>query len=292
MISYEGDYNIIVGPHVDLEQRLEAMDKFGIDIEVLTLTTPGVEREPPERGKRLARIANDELGEIVEKHRDNFTALAVLSMRSPEDAASELERAVKDRGLRGAIIFSNVNGLPLDDARFFKVYESASELGVPLFVHPTSPINHTAMGDFRLVPILGFTVDTSLALLRFAFGGVLNRFPDLKLVAAHSGGVFPFIRGRIEKAFEAYPECREKTTQSPLSYLSKVWLDTVCYDSDVLEFALSFCTPDKTVLGTDFPHQIGDLERSVERVKSIKTLSDEDKEKILGGNAQRLPNFV
>ena len=175
LIHYRGDYNIVVGPHIDLEKRLEAMDRYDVDMQVLTLTTPGVEREEPERGIRLARVVNDAFSEIVEKYPERFTALATLPMQEPRAAVEELERAVGELGLRGVTIFSNVNGKPLDSKEFWPVYEKASKMGVPLFIHPTTPIDEGAMGDYRLVPILGFPLDTSLALLRLVFSGVLKR---------------------------------------------------------------------------------------------------------------------
>jgi predicted TIM-barrel fold metal-dependent hydrolase len=201
--KYTGDYNIVVGPHLVLEDRLRDMKKHGIDMQVLTLTTPGVERESVEQGTRLAKITNDEYGDITERHRDSFTALATLPMQDPAASVEELERAVKDRGLRGAMIFSNVNGQPLDSGQFIPIYEKAASLGVPIFVHPTSPVNTSHMEDYRLVPILGFGVDTALAIFRIVFSGVMEKIPNLKLVATHTGGVFPYLRGRAEIGYHA-----------------------------------------------------------------------------------------
>ena len=254
---------------MNLEDRLEAMKDCGVDMQVITLTTPGVEREEVERGIKLARLTNDEYGDIMERHRNRFVALATLPMQEPQAAVVEFERAVKDRGLRGAMIFSNINGTPLDSEEFFAIYEKAVQLDVPIFIHPTSPINQGAMGDYRLVPIMGFAVDTSLAILRLVFSGFMERLPGLKLVATHTGGVFPYLRGRIEAAYHAYPETRLNTPKPPSEYLKRIWLDTVCYDSDVLASSLAFVGAEKMVMGNDYPHQIGDLEHCVERVKRL-----------------------
>ena len=287
LIHYTGDYNIVVGPHIDLQERLDAMDRHGIDMQVLTLTTPGVEREKPERGIRLARLANDGFGEIVEEHPDRFTALATLPLQAPEAAAAELERAVKECELRGAMLMSNIEGQPLDSERFMPVYERAVKLDVPLYIHPTSPINHAAMEDYRLVPILGFGVDTTLAVLRLVFSGVLKRLPRLKLAASHLGGVYPYLRGRIDTGFHAYPECKVKITEPPSLYLKRVWMDSIIYDEEVFMSAYAFSGPEKIMLGSDFPHQIGDLEHAVDRIKRLN-IDEEEKEKILGGNAAKL----
>lgn len=287
LVEYLGDYNVVVGGHVDLEDRLRDMKRCGVDVQVITLTTPGVERERPERGVRLARLTNDAYGDIMEKHRGAFVALATLPMQDPEAAVAEFERAVRDRGLRGAMVFSNAGGRPLDSREFFPVFEKAVQLDVPIFIHPTSPINHLAMEDYRLVPIMGFGVDTGLAVLRLVFSGVMERLPALKLVAAHTGGVFPYLRGRIEVAYHAYPEARVNISKPPSEYLKRVWLDTVCYDPDVLASSYAFAGPDKMVMGSDYPHQIGDLEHCVGRVKAMN-IGEEEKRKILGENAAKL----
>ncbi len=287
LIHYTGDYNIVVGPHINLKDRLEAMDRCGVDMQVLTLTTPGVERETPERGVKLAELTNDGFGEIIEEHPDHFTAFATLPLQAPEESAEELERAITECGLKGAMLLSNVDGQPLDSERFLPVFEKAVKLDVPLYIHPTSPINDAAMGDYRLVPILGFGVDTTLAVLRLVFSGVMKRLPNLKLVASHLGGVFPYLRGRIETGFKAYPECKIHISEPPSQYLRRVWMDSICYDGDVFMSAYAFSGPDKIMMGSDFPHQIGDLEHAVERIMRLD-IGDEEKEKILGGNAAQL----
>ena len=287
LLKYAGDYNVVVGGHIDLAQRLKDMARCGVDMQVITLTTPGVEREEPELGIRLARLTNDAYGDIMERFPDRFVALATLPMQSPAAATEELERAVKERGLRGAMIFSNVGGKPIDGREFTPVYEKAVQLDVPIFIHPTSPVNTKGMEDYRLVPVMGFGVDTSLAILRLVFSGVMERLPELKLVATHTGGVFPYLRGRIEAAYDAYPETKVNISKPPSEYFRRIWLDTVCYDSDVLGSSFAFWGPGKMVLGSDYPHQIGDLENCVARVRKLK-IEDQQKEEILGGNAAKL----
>jgi aminocarboxymuconate-semialdehyde decarboxylase len=287
LIHYEGDYNIVVGPHVDIEARLKAMDKCGVDVQVLTLTTPSVEREERERGIELARIANDGFRDVVEKYPERFQALAALPLQDPEASAEELERAVKECGLKGGTLMTNVGGLPLDDPGFIPVYEKAVKLDVPLFLHPTSPINSKAMGEYRLVPILGFGVDTSIAVLRLVFSGILKRLPGLKLVASHLGGVYPYLRGRIETGFNAYPECKVNISDSPSKYLKRIWMDSIIYDADVLMSTIAFSGADKIVMGSDHPHQIGDMRNAVGRITGLD-ISDEEKEMILWDNAAEL----
>ena len=287
LIHYEGDDNIVVGPHIDIEERLKAMDRCGIEMHVLTLTTPSVEREVPEKGVKLAELANDGFSQVVEKYPERFQAFAALPLQVPEAAAEELERAVRELGLRGGTLMTNVDGKPLDLDEFMPVYEKAVELDVPLFLHPTSPINSKAMEDYRLVPILGFGVDTSLAVLRLVFSGVLKKLPRLKLIASHLGGVYPYLRGRIEIGFEAYPECKVNIDEPPSTYLKKIWMDSIIYDEDVLMSTLAYSGAEKIVLGSDHPHQIGDMANAVGRIEGLD-ISDEDKERILWKNAAEL----
>ncbi len=287
LVHYEGDYNIVVGPHIDIEERLKGMDKAGIDIHVLTLTTPSVERETPETGKKLAMLANDGYRDIIEKYPDRFTALAALPLQDPVAAAEELERSITELGLRGGTLMSNINGKPLDSKDLSPVFDMAVKHDVPLYIHPTSPINSKAMEDYRLVPILGFGVDTSLAVLRLVFSGTLEKYPKLKLVASHLGGVYPYLRGRIDTGYNAYPECKENISKPPSHYLKRVYTDSIIYDNDVLMSTLAFNGPEMLVLGSDDPHQIGDIEHAVSRINQLE-ISDHDKQLILGENAKKL----
>jgi predicted TIM-barrel fold metal-dependent hydrolase len=143
------------------------------------------------------------------------------------------------------------------------------------------------MEDYRLVPILGFGVDTTLAILRLVFSGILERIPNLKLVATHTGGVFPYLRGRIEIGYNAYPECKVNLSKPPSTFLKEIWLDTVCYDHDVLTSSYAYVGGDKMVLGTDYPHQITDIENAVNRIKALN-ISEDEKRAILGENAIKL----
>jgi len=221
------------------------VDRYGVDMQVLTLTIPGVEREEPKQGIRLAQIANDGFRQIMDKHPDRFTALATLPPQERNAAADELDRAVRECGSRGATLFSDVNSEPLDSERFLPIYEKAVKPDGPLFIHPTSPINQVAVDIYRLVPILGFGVDTTLAVLRLTFSGVMERPPSLKLVVSHLGGVFPHLRGRIDTGFQAYPECRTNISEFPSQYLRQIWIDSICYDRNVFMSAYKFSGPEK-----------------------------------------------
>jgi len=284
IIKYEGDYNVVVKSHIDVLERIKVMDKCGIDMQILTLTTPGVEREPVDRGVKLAKIVNDSFSEIVERYPDRFRALAILPLQSPDIAVEEFRRAVLDLGLNGAIIFSNINGRPLDSKDFWPLYGEAEKLGFPLFIHPTSPVNLKFMEDYRIVPMFGFPVDTSLAVLRLILSGVIEKFPSLKIVVAHLGGVLPYIIGRIDTCIQAYPEAKKVIDKPASAYLKNMYFDSICYNNNILRFSCDFLGADKIMLGTDFPHQITDIENAVWRVKQLG-IGELEERMILGENA-------
>ncbi|MEM1549718.1 MAG: amidohydrolase family protein [Candidatus Methanomethylicia archaeon] len=287
IINYKGDYNVVVKSHIDVIERLKVMDKFKIDMQILTLTTPGIDFVNVKLSIELARIVNDSFSKIVERFPDRFRALAVLPMQDPESSIEELKRAIIDLGLNGVMIFSNVNGKPLDNSDFWTVYAEAARLNVPIFIHPTSPLNLKYMEDYRIVPMFGFPMDTSLAILRLVLSGVLDRYDSLKIVASHTGGVLPYLIGRIDMCFKMYPESKQNISNSPSYYFKNIYVDSICYDSRILEFACRMLGSEKIMLGTDYPHQITDIEYAIERITKLN-ISSGEKEGILSGNALKL----
>jgi aminocarboxymuconate-semialdehyde decarboxylase len=288
VVHYAGDYNIVADGHISVEARLRDMDAAGMDLAVLSFTTPGVHVEAPARGIRLARLVNDAYAALVRAHPDRFSALATLPLQAPEAAADELERAVIRLGLPGAMVFSNVNGRPLDSPEFRPVFERAARLGVPLMVHPTTPIfGTTGVNDYRLVAILGFLFDTTIAACRLVFSGLFEAYPRLQLVLAHLGGTLPYVAERADRAWAVYPELRPLISQPPTALFKNFYYDTVNFDLAALELALKFAGPDRLLLGSDYPHQVGDMTRAVETVSGLAA-AEEVRRAILGDNAARL----
>ncbi|MFQ5977755.1 MAG: amidohydrolase family protein [Candidatus Heimdallarchaeota archaeon] len=286
LIKYAGDFNIVEEAHTHPEVRLREMDRCGIDMQVLSLTTPGLENiESTSDRVALARIVNDAFSTIGEKYPDRFTAFAALPLRDVNSAVSELERAVTTLGLKGGTLFSNVAGKSLDAQEFRPLFEKASQLDVPLFIHPTTPATPDIFLDFRLVPLLGFPFDTTVAITRLVFSGVFEQYPKLKLILAHAGGTMPYLAERIDNGYRAYSECQKHIKKLPSEYLKLAYLDTVLFHPPALICACAFMGPEKLVLGSDYPHQIGNLKQSV---SSIEDLDYAPKEKILEENAARL----
>jgi aminocarboxymuconate-semialdehyde decarboxylase len=282
-IYYPGDYNIAVPGHRDIDYREQVLKDLGVDTQVLTLTTPGTHVETPARAARLAALVNDAFADVIRTKNGRFTALATLPLNDPAASVKELERAMRDLGLRGAMLFSNVNGIGLNDDRFLPLYEAADALGAVLYIHPTHPVGVEAMTDFWLMPLVGFLMDTTLAAAKIVFSGIPERFPRIRWVLCHMGGAIPYLAERLDRGFEAFSECRAHIPRKPSDYLRQFYYDTVNFDPRALELAIAFAGIDRILAGSDYPHQIGSIPKMLQTLESHP-----NREAILGANAQRL----
>ena len=286
-LHYPGDYNIAVPGHRDIAYREEVLAKAGIDKQILSFTTPGTHIETPKRAAELARLVNDAYAKIISERGKHFTALATLPLNDPAASVAEFERATSQLGLRGAMLFSNVNGTALADERFWPLYERASEKKAVLYIHPTDPLGVEAMTDFWLMPLVGFLMDTTLAAAKLTFAGVPRRFPGIRWVLCHLGGAIPFLVERLDRGYEAFKECRSKIDRPPSEYLKHFYYDTVNFNPAALRLAIDFAGIDHIVAGSDYPHQIGSLQKMLQSIDALG-LNETDKAKMLGGNAKGL----
>jgi aminocarboxymuconate-semialdehyde decarboxylase len=287
VLHYPGDYNVVVPGHRDIAFRETVLDKAGVNKQVLTFTTPGTHVESPERAAALARIVNDAYAAIVLERSNRFAALATLPLNDPEASVKEFTRATGDLGFKGAMVFSNVNGISLSDQRFWPLYERADAMGAVIYIHPTHPVGVEAMMDYWLMPLVGFTFDTTLAAAKLVFSGVVERFPGIRWVLAHLGGTIPYLAERLDRGYSAFVECRQNISRSPSTYLKAFYYDTVNFDPRALRLAIDFAGADHLLAGSDYPHQIGSLERMLGSIDELG-LPAATKEAILGGNAERL----
>ncbi len=286
-LHYPGDYNIAVRGHRDIDYREGVLTCAGVDTQVITLTTPGTHVETPPTAARLASLVNDAFAAVVSAKRGRFVALATLPLNDPAASVRELERACRQLGFRGAMVFSNVNGVALSDARFWPVYEAADELGAVLHIHPTSPVGVEAMTDYWLMPLVGFLFDTTLAAAKLVFSGVAERFPRIRWVLSHLGGAIPYLAERLDRGFHAFSECRVNIQRPPSDYLRQFYYDTVNFDPHALQLAVRFAGAGQILAGSDYPHQIGSLEQMLASIRALE-VSEAERAAILGGNAARL----
>jgi aminocarboxymuconate-semialdehyde decarboxylase len=286
-IYYPGDYNIAVPGHRDIDYREQVLIEQGVDTQVLTLTTPGTHVETVATAARFAALVNDAFAEIVNAKRGRFTALATLPLNDPAASVAELRRACGQLGFRGAMLFSNVNGVGLDDERFWPLYETANELGAVLYIHPTHPVGVEAMTNFWLMPLVGFLMDTTLAAAKLVFHGIPERFPNIQWALCHLGGAIPYLAERLDRGFEAFPECRVHIPRPPSEYLKRFYYDTVNFSVPAVQLAIDFAGADHILAGSDYPHQIGSIPKMCETLCRVN-VAEQDRAAISGGNAARL----
>ncbi len=287
VLHYPGDYNVAVPGHRDIAFREKAIKAAGVDVQVVTLTTPGTHVETPERAAALARLVNDAFAAVARERSAHFTALATLPLNDPAASVKELRRAVEELGLKGAMLFSNVNGVALADARYRPLYEAADALGAVLYIHPTNPVGVEAMTEYWLMPLVGFPFDTTLAAAKLVMSGVAEKFPRIRWVLGHLGGAIPYIAERLDRGYHAFAECRAHIARPPSEYLKRFYYDTVNFDVGALRLAVEFAGADHVLAGSDYPHQIGSMKAMLASIRSLR-LPAADEAKILGGNARRL----
>jgi len=271
----------------DVDERAAEMDARGIDLQILSVTIPNVYAGPQALRRDLARRANDGLAEAVRRHSRRLAALASIPLPDTEAAISEMERAISDLGMVGVIIGSNIAGRYLDDPVFYQLFERAQELDVPVLVHPMPPAVSDATYAPGLVPLLGFVFDTSASVARMVLAGVCERLPRLKLVLGHLGGTLPYLLQRLDNGYRAYPEIRESLPHAPSHYLRRLFYDTVSFSVPSLRCALDTVGADQIVMGSDYPHVIGDAAAAIATIRALE-LPERTVTGILGGTAIRI----
>jgi len=278
-------------------ERIAAMDAAGIDVQVLSISTPGCEQFEPDQGSAVARQANDELAALIAAHPDRFVGLAALAPvpEHPEWAADELRRCVRELGFRGAKINSHIRELFLDDERFGVLLAAAAELSVPIYLHPAVP--HAAMAlpyldyGFELAgPSLGFGAETALHAMRMIHGGVFDRHPSLQIVLGHMGEALPFWLYRLDLAVtrpRAFPGPGPRLSRRPSDYLRANFYFTTSGNfrySAMLPALLEFGT-DRMMFASDYPYE--DMRQAADFVDGVP-LSGPDRDRLNWATASAL----
>jgi len=185
------------------------------------------------------------------------------------------------------MVLANIAGKALTDAAFANIWKEIDRRALPVLVHPSAPPGAKELGlhEFQLTAPIGFTFDTSLAVARCIYDGFLDRFPNLKLIAAHGGGALPYLIGRLDICWDNIPAASAKTKQPPRDYMQRIYVDSVVFRQDVLDMCVSVCGADHVLYGSDYPHTIGDMPGCLSRVDALPS---ETKNKVRGANAQRI----
>jgi aminocarboxymuconate-semialdehyde decarboxylase len=268
-----------------VDDRIADMDRLGVDVQAIS-PSPGQYYyfAPPELGRDCARMVNDGIAKAVADHPSRLVGMGTVPLQNTEMAVAELDRCVNELGLRGVEIGTSVDGRELADETLRPFFAAAEELGVLVFMHPLGFTHGERLAEHYLDNILGNPIESSIALSHLIFSGALEAHPDLKLLVAHGGGYLPGYWGRMDHAYRAREDCRRHISREPSSYLRQVWLDTLVFDTDQLEFLVKTHGADKLCLGSDYPFDMSEPDP----VGFHNGLAADDKARIVGLNAADL----
>jgi aminocarboxymuconate-semialdehyde decarboxylase len=273
-----------------VDQRLREMDAQAVDMEILSIN-PFWYRKDRDTAAKIVAVQNESLAKLSAAHPDRFGAYASLALQFPDLAVQQLETAMKQQGLRGAAIGASVLDDDFSDPKFHPVWAKAEELGAVLFIHPLGvpPLAKRLQGNGWLMNTIGNPLATTIALQHLIFEGTLDRFPDLKIIAAHGGGYLPSYAARSDHVcFVSPTNCNPeiKLKKKPSEYLNQLYYDSIVFTAEGLRHLVAQVGASQVVIGTD--HPIPWEQHPVDHIMATTTLSDDDKLAILGGNAARL----
>ncbi len=272
--------------HFDYDLRIQAMDAGGVDLAIVSLTCPNVFWGDEAASSEAARIVNDSMAAAQVTYPDRIRWLASLPWEYPARAVEELARAC-DAGAVGVMVLANVAGRHLTEEAFQPIWQAIDDRGLPVLVHPAEPPGTPAMEmtNYSLASTVGFMFDTTLAITRMVFSGFLDRFPNLKVIAAHAGATVPYLAGRMDRSWEMTIPGKAALSRPPSEYLRKIYYDAVTYQQEALALCINVGGADKVLYGSDWPHDIGDMEGCLARVEALPA---DQRAAVKNGNAQRI----
>src|SRR5438132_7791325 len=272
-------------------ERIRAMDEQGIDVEALSIN-PYWYKADRDVASQLIKLQNEKLAEACAANPDRFVAFASVALQYPDLAAQQLEDGVKKYGLRGAAIGGSVNGEELSDPKFHPFWAKAEQLGVLVFIHPqgsgvAAEMPGRLKGNGLLENVIGNPLETTIALSHLIFEGTLDRFPGLKICAAHGGGYLPSYAGRSDAGCVTFPErCTKSLKKKPTEYLKQLYFDSMVFTPEGLRHLIAEVGASQIVLGTDYPFPW--TTTSVDHILDTPGLSDADRIAMLGETASKL----
>lgn len=276
---------------VDMEEKLRDLEEMKIAVAVLSHGIPfGPDVLGGQAADDWAERINDNLAEIIERYPGKFVGFGSIGFGDFQRSIAEVDRCVKELGFKGIQVFSNISNALLDSRKFIPVLKHIGALGVPIHLHPAVPLNRVGLDTASQFLGLGFPFDTSLSTIRLIQSGLLDEAPDLRLIVAHAGGILPYLWGRIETYNGFSPPVTESHhLRHPIAhYLSKLYVDTVCYHVEALQCCYEMMGAEHLLYGTD--HPFGRHNVPAELVEELDCPAS-DRELIYHGNAERLLNL-
>ena len=281
----------VTAPMTDVAKRLEDMDRVGIDTEVLSLSTPNVYFVEGKAQADVARMVNEAYAELATKRPGRFLGFASIPMDDPDAALRELERAVDELHMQGVVLLSNIRGRALADPLYRPFFEEADRRRLCVFVHPMIPVAAEAFTEYVLGPLVGFPFDTTLAIAKLCFAGVFKQLPNIRWLVAHAGGAVPYLMERLDSGWRDFAECRVNIDEPPSTYLKRLHYDTVTFSPHNLRLLRDVVGTDHMVMGSDYPHLLGSIEKAVSSIAAMD-FTDGEKEQIYSGTALSIMNNV
>ncbi len=272
------------------QDRIRAMDEQGIDVEALSIN-PYWYKAERDLARALVKIQNEKLAELCASQPERFVAFATVALQYPDLAAEQLEESVKKLGLRGGSIGASVYGEELSDPKFHPFWAKAEQLGCLIFIHPqggNAGFEQRLRGSGGLTNVIGNPLETTIALSHLIFEGTLDRFPGLKICAAHGGGYLPSYAARSDAGCVAFPERCAKVPlkKRPTEYLRQLYYDSIVFTPEALRHLAAEVGAGQIVMGTDYPFPW--TKTSVDHILNTPGLSDAERTAMLGGTASRL----
>ncbi len=273
----------------DYDQRIVNMDKAGVDIAIVSLTCPSAYFGGREVSLQVSQTSNDTMAEQQRLRPDRIRFFATLPWQYHDLAVAELKRAVEN-GAAGVFVSANVDEECLTDPMFAPIWQAIDDLALPVLVHPSAPqgLRELQLDQYGMVPPIGFTFDTTLAVSRMILSGFIDRYPNLKIIAGHGGGTLPYLAGRLDRCHEKIPACADVIKEKPSTYLRRIYYDAVLYEQDALELCVKVGGEDNVMYGSDYPHNIGHMEGCLERTNALPPAVSA---KVNSKNAERIFNL-
>ena len=274
----------------NVDFRLQQMDEQGIDVQAVSLHVGQYHHWADwDLASEIVTIQNNKIAQLCAAHPERFVGMGAVALQHPELAVEQMKHAVKELDMRGFMITGSINGEELSDPKFHPFWAAAEELGTVIFIHPRNfPAGQSRLeGNGELSNVIGNPLETTVALSHLIFEGTLDKYPGVKICAAHGGGYLPSYIGRSDHCVENWPAVCKPGSELPSAYLKQLYFDTLVYSTENLRHLIATVGADRLVIGTDFPFNMSDKD-AVDQLLSVADVSDAEQEAIVGGTAAKL----